>query len=82
VRQQLPYRTTPPTQTHVRNTGIQLCISVQKGLTCSKLYTTASGHQRIGKGEVSIAAILRSHIPKVPGLSIRISYILPVVFLF
>ena len=61
--------------------GIQLRTLVQNGLTCYKLYTTESGLQRIGKGEVSIAAILPSHIPKVPGLLNRISYILPVVFL-
>jgi hypothetical protein len=73
VRQQLPYRTTPPTQTHVRNTGIQLRTSVQKGHTCYKLNATASGLQRIGNGEVSIASLLRSLIPEVPDLTIRTS---------
>lgn len=81
MRQQLPYTTTLPTQTHVRNTGIQLRTSVQKGLTCCKLHTTASGLQRIGNGGVSIAAMLRSLIQNVLGLSIRITYILPVIFL-
>ena len=44
-------------------------------------YTLQRGLQRIGNGEVSTAAALHSHIRKVFGLSIRISYILPVVFL-